>query len=124
MNDEKQFIAFSRKLLDEGLGEIDNDVLLKLRQHRQNAVRMAAKITSQSDEKSLLSFPRWFEPVSAGAAFSTMALAVILLSTQPLSSFNHDDSFMEDIQLLSVNQNLEFYENLEFYFWLEDEASG
>lgn len=119
-NDE--LIKLSRQLLDDSLDELDDSILLRLRQSRQMALKAAMQTSEKSSSLPVFEFPNWLAPVSAGATFATVALTFILFGTQPLPQ--QAPNILEDIELLSQGEELEFYQNLDFYIWLEDETTG
>lgn len=132
-NNEDEFIEFSRQLLDDSLDNLDDSVLSRLRQSRQLAINAAMQSTKQSkqtepDSENNFLFPNWLVPASTGAAFATIALSVTLFWTQaPFQQTPQqyqENSFIEDINLLSQSEDLDLYQNLEFYLWLEDEKTS
>ncbi len=122
MNKDEKLLTFSRQLLDESLDDLDEAILSRLRQNRQQAVKHATQTAEPLNQTSFL-FPAWLAPISTGATFATVALVITLFGTQPLFQYVQDNDFMEDVQLLSAKEDLEFYQNIEFYLWLEDETS-
>jgi len=128
-NNDDPFLNYSRQLLDDSLDELDDSVLSRLQQSRQQAVKAATQLPKQSHaiaNVNPFAFPRWLTLVSTGATFATIALIVTLLWTppQPFPQQMQTHSFIEDINLLSQSEELELYQNLEFYLWLEDETNS
>ncbi|MDH3327479.1 MAG: DUF3619 family protein [Gammaproteobacteria bacterium] len=126
MNDsfENKLIALSEKTFNKQLQNIDEDVLQRLRQSRQNAVEVAQMQVKTKSNAITVSFPSWLSPVSTATAFASIALIASSLWIQPVIQAELTASPLEDISMLMTSDEFELYENLDFYIWLEDEDNA
>ena len=120
MNDEfeKKLQALSAQSFEAQLGELNDDVLIRLRQSRQRAIS-----SIQLKEKRIdVYFPAWLSPISTATALASVALISSSLWFQPDTKESGTTSF-DDVALLSSADELDFFENLDFYIWLESETN-
>ncbi len=123
---EEKFAENIQQHLSDSLDEIDQNVLLRLRQARAAAIQAAARQENRNSDVIGLSFPGWLSPASAATAFATIAFVAITVWTQssPLTQPMMPSTMIEDIAVLSSTDDLDLYENLDFYIWLENEDSA
>ncbi len=119
---ETKLAQLSQQTFNQKLNEIDDDVLLRLKQSRLKAVNAASQATTGNS--IALGFPAWLSPISAATAFASVALIASILFLQPGFQSETNISPLDDIVLLSANDDFELYENLDFYIWLENEDSA
>ncbi|OGI42251.1 MAG: hypothetical protein A2150_06425 [Candidatus Muproteobacteria bacterium RBG_16_64_11] len=113
-NDDREFIAKAKSILDRSADTLDARQRARLR-----AVRRAA--LAQTDA------PRFFaRPLLAlGAAAALATVGVIGLWTWQHSEPPPLAATVEDAELLFAADNVELYRHLEFYRWLANkERSG
>jgi len=123
---EEKFVENVQQHLSDSLDELDQNVLLRLRQARAVATQAAAQQENRNTDVIGLSFPGWLAPTSAATAFATIAFVAITVWTQPspLTQSMTPATMIEDIAVLSSADDLDLYENLDFYIWLENEDSA
>ncbi len=108
-NDDK-LIGQLRRVLDERVGELDDNVIARLRAARLRATEVAARKNER---------PAWIKPVG-GLVTATLVVGVAtsLWMANPLMP-KHD---FEDMEILASAESPEFYQDLEFYLWLEERS--
>ncbi len=107
--DEKDFIEFARKRLNQGTDNLDPDTRHKLITMRNRALDV------QENKKW---FPEWAPLPAMGLL--TGVLFIILTYAKPVTVPKLDTG-LEDLEILASIDQLELYEDLEFYDWLANE---
>jgi hypothetical protein len=108
-NNEKDFLEFARKRLNQGTENIDPDTRHKLLAMRNRALDI-------KETKNW--FPQWAPLPAMGLL--TAALFIFLVYAKP-GSIPTLDTGLEDLEILASVDQLELYEDLEFYDWLANE---
>lgn len=106
---EKDFLDFARRKLNQGTDHLDPDTRNKLIAMRNRALNIP-------EGKSI--FPQWAPLPVMGLL--TAALFIILVYAKPPTAPNIDTG-LEDLEILASVDQLELYEDLEFYEWLANE---
>ncbi len=107
--DEKYFLDFARKRLNQGTENLDPDTRHKLISMRNRALDL---------QESKSWFPQWAPLPVMGLL--TGVLFIILVYAKP-GSVQNMDTGLEDLEILASVDQLELYEDLEFYDWLANE---
>ena len=103
---QKDFLDFARKRLNEGTENMDPDT-------RQKLIDMRNRAMNIRESKSWL--PNWALLPAMG--LFTAALYLVLIYAKPVTQPRLDTG-LEDLEILSSDDQLDFYEELEFYDWL------
>lgn len=103
-DNDKDFLNQINSTLDQGVEDLDGDILNRLRQSRLAATEKVGRRHLQAG---------WL--ITGGALASV--LVAVLLSLQT-GSKAVNESMLEDLALLSSDTRLELYQDLDFYNWL------
>jgi len=111
--EDEQFIARAKQVLNQGVAGIDHQTVLRLQQTRVAAC--AAGPTRGW----------WILWASGLAMASVAALTWLVWMKQPALIETHHVPALEDMDLVMSAENVELAEDLEFYHWLaDDDATG
>ncbi len=106
---EREFLAQTRRALDDSAAEIDPATRARLRAGRADALHRAKR-------KPL----RWLPAASLATAAAAVALALALWrgNAPPLAQP------AEDLTPLTADDDLDLYLDLDLYTWLEEDADA
>ncbi|MFV1998399.1 MAG: hypothetical protein ACC641_10355 [Acidiferrobacterales bacterium] len=105
-----KLIGQSRRVLDERIDELDDNVIARLRAARLRATDIATRKNER---------PAWIKPVGGlVAATLVVGVATSLWMTNP----SVPKYSIEDMDILASAESPEFYQDLEFYLWLEERS--
>jgi hypothetical protein len=108
--DDREFIARAKDVLDRTAEEIDPVTGWRLQRARLSALEGRAV------------HKRWLVWVSGAALASVAAIALTLWVRQPTPE-RHTAVPLEDFELVTSIENVELAEDLDFYHWLADDDS-
>ena len=111
-SDSEQFLKQIRQQLDESENRLDATTRSRLTQIRSAALDSA----TQPKAKGL-----WPVPAMALSAAAIVAVVSVSLSVNTVTVQN---SSLDDLSLLTINDSFELLNDVEFYQWLEDENSN
>lgn len=110
--DDRQFIAQAKRVLDQSLGELDVTATRRLQQARSSALHR--RPTAR----------RWIGWVGS-AALASIAVLALVLWRQPPAAEHQVAVPLEDVELVMSVENVELAQDLDFYRWLaNDETTG
>ena len=110
--DNEHFLQQVRQQLDESENHLDAATRSRLTQIRSAALESAAEPKA-----------KWLWPVPVMALSSAAIVAVVSVSLS-VNTVTVQNSSLDDLPLLTINDSFELLNDVEFYQWLEDQNSN
>jgi len=109
-NNDDKLIDKSRRLLDERVDKLGDNVITRLRAARLRATEVADRKNTR---------PAWIKPVGG---LVTATLVVGIATSLWMANPSVPNNGIEDLDILASSESPEFYQDLDFYLWLEERS--
>lgn len=111
-DNDQEFVAAAKRLLDEAADGLDTDTLARLQAARKRVVTLHAQRRQ-----------RWSSAwVPVGALAGGLAVAASLWFSIPPAGL--PPTGIEDLELLAAPESIEFYADLDFFHWLTADSNA
>jgi hypothetical protein len=152
MKNEKELIEEIKEHLDQGINELDSDILLKIRKARVKALEqkktwwilrsipvgwvaaailvmvVAANLFTVNDNKQISSLTKKADKNQVTPEKKVLSEQTVIAENKPNEKIEIVPEIRPDqvalIEILSDEKELELYENMEFYSWMVEDTSS